>query len=128
PTGSWTAPRPGAPWAPQRNGGRPARSSPPWGCSPRMRVVVAGSSGLIGTALVAPLRRAGHDVVRLVRRRPAATDERGWDPPAGRRDDGALDDTRPVVNLCGGHPGGERWGGGVKQGTPNATETATPQA
>ncbi|MET0189637.1 MAG: NAD-dependent epimerase/dehydratase family protein, partial [Pseudonocardia sediminis] len=56
-----------------------------------MRVVVAGSSGLIGTALVAHLRGAGHEVLRLVRRTPAAPDERGWDPPSGRLDEGALD-------------------------------------
>ena len=56
-----------------------------------MRVVVAGSSGLIGTSLVSALRAAGHDVVRLVRRAPSAPDERGWDPPAGRIDDGRFD-------------------------------------
>jgi hypothetical protein len=39
-----------------------------------VRVVVAGSSGLIGTALVAHLRAAGHEVLRLVRRAPAAPD------------------------------------------------------
>jgi uncharacterized protein (DUF488 family) len=37
-----------------------------------VRVVISGSSGLIGTALVAHLRAAGHDVLRLVRRTPAA--------------------------------------------------------
>jgi len=34
----------------------------------RMRVMVAGSSGLIGKAIVASLKADGHDVVRLVRR------------------------------------------------------------
>jgi uncharacterized protein (TIGR01777 family) len=80
-----------------------------------MRVIVAGSSGLIGTALVAALRQAGHDVVRLVRRRPAATDERGWDPPAGRLDDDALDDADAVINLCGVNLGAKRWSGEFKQ-------------
>ena len=47
-----------------------------------MRVVIAGSSGLIGTTLVAQLRQAGHDVLRLVRRPARAPDERAWDPPA----------------------------------------------
>src|ERR1700691_3112763 len=36
-----------------------------------MKVAVTGSSGLIGTALVASLRSDGHDVVKLVRRRTA---------------------------------------------------------
>lgn len=66
-----------------------------------MRVVVAGSSGLIGTELVSALRRDGHDVRRLVRRGASAPDERSWDPPSGRIDDGALDDADAVVNLCG---------------------------
>jgi uncharacterized protein YbjT (DUF2867 family) len=35
-----------------------------------MRVLVAGSSGLIGTAVCARLVAAGHDVVRVSRRRP----------------------------------------------------------
>jgi len=80
-----------------------------------VRVVVSGSSGLIGTALVADLRAAGHDVLRLVRRTPAAPDERGWDPPAGRIDAGTFDGADAVVGL-GGVPIGDRpWSGARKQ-------------
>lgn len=80
-----------------------------------MRIAVAGSSGLIGSALVPALRAAGHEVVRLVRRAPAAADERGWDPPAGRLDDGALDGVHAVVNLCGAGIGERRWTAARKQ-------------
>ncbi len=80
-----------------------------------MRVVVAGSSGLIGTALVAHLREAGHEVLRLVRRTPAAPDERGWDPPAGRVDDGTFDGVDAVVNLNGVGIGDRPWSGARKQ-------------
>ena len=80
-----------------------------------MRVIVAGSSGLIGTALVAQLRATGHDVLRLVRRRPAAPDERGWDPPAGRIDEGAFDGVDVVVNLNGVGIGDRPWSGARKQ-------------
>jgi uncharacterized protein (TIGR01777 family) len=74
-----------------------------------MRVVIAGSSGVIGTSLVAALRQARHDVIRLVRRPPAAPDERGWDPDAGRLDEDALDHADAVVNLCGAGLGDKRW-------------------
>jgi len=37
-----------------------------------MRVLVSGASGLVGSALVPALETAGHSVVRLVRREPAA--------------------------------------------------------
>lgn len=80
-----------------------------------MRVMIAGSSGLIGTSLVPHLRHAGHEVLRLVRREPRAPDERGWDPPAGRLQDGALDGVDAVVNLCGVGIGERRWSGARKQ-------------
>jgi uncharacterized protein (TIGR01777 family) len=80
-----------------------------------VRVVVAGSSGLIGTALVADLRHAGHEVLRLVRRTPAAPDERGWDPPAGRIDDGTFDGVDAVINLNGAGIGDRPWSGARKQ-------------
>lgn len=74
-----------------------------------MRILVAGASGLIGSALVDGLRAAEHEVLRLVRRRAEAADERGWDPPAGRIDDGALDGVEAVVNLCGAPIASRRW-------------------
>jgi uncharacterized protein len=80
-----------------------------------MRVVVAGSSGLIGSALLPVLRHAGHEVVRLVRRPAAARDERSWDPPAGRLADNALDGADAVLNLCGAGIGDRRWSQARKQ-------------
>lgn len=74
-----------------------------------MRVVVAGSSGLIGTSLVAGLRQGDHEVVRLVRRLPVAPDERGWDPETGRLDADALEGADAVVNLSGPGIGDKRW-------------------
>ncbi|MBP2473827.1 uncharacterized protein (TIGR01777 family) [Crossiella equi] len=74
-----------------------------------MRVVVAGSSGLIGSALVSELRENGHEVVRLVRRAPSARDERRWDPSSGAFQDGALDGAEAVVNLGGVGIGDKRW-------------------
>lgn len=70
---------------------------------------------MIGTSLVAALRGAGHEVLRLVRRRPVAPDERGWDPSAGRIDVGALDGVDAVVNLCGAGVADKRWSDARKQ-------------
>ncbi|GLZ36172.1 epimerase [Lentzea sp. NBRC 105346] len=80
-----------------------------------MRVVIAGSSGLIGSSLVAALRAERYEVLRLVRRKPAAPDERGWDPYAGRIDEGALDDVQAVINLCGAGIADKRWDDARKQ-------------
>lgn len=80
-----------------------------------MRVLVAGSSGLIGTAVVAQLRSTGHEVLRLVRRAPAGPDERRWDPPAGRIDAGAFDGVDAVVSLGGAGIADRPWSGARKQ-------------
>ncbi|GHJ39422.1 TIGR01777 family oxidoreductase [Streptomyces sp. TS71-3] len=74
-----------------------------------MRVVVAGASGVIGTALTPVLRAAGHEVVRLVRRPPGAADERQWDPTTGVIADGALDGADAVINLCAVDTTAKRW-------------------
>jgi uncharacterized protein len=80
-----------------------------------MRVAIAGSSGLIGTALVPLLRQTGHEVVRLVRGRPRGPDERRWDPSAATMDACALDGIDAVVNLCGSGMADRRWSGEFKQ-------------
>ena len=73
-------------------------------------VVVAGSSGLIGTALVAALDREGRRVVRLLRPgSPAGGEAAMWDPPAGTIDAEALEGAEAVVNLAGIGVAEHRW-------------------
>lgn len=74
-----------------------------------MRVAIGGSTGLIGTALARHLNRNGHEVVRLVRGSVTASDQRHWDPDAGRIDPPGLDDVDAVVNLAGAPIAGGRW-------------------
>lgn len=73
-----------------------------------MRVVVTGSSGLVGSALVAALAARGDEAVRLVRRRPGPGEAR-WDPAAGTLDTAALADAHAVVHLAGAGIGDRRW-------------------
>ena len=72
------------------------------------RVVLAGASGLIGTALADALRARGDDVVRLVRRHPGPGEVR-WDPASRRMDAGVLDGASGVVNLSGASIGRLPW-------------------
>jgi uncharacterized protein len=73
------------------------------------RIAITGSSGLIGTALVAALTQRGDEVVRLVRRAPRAADEVQWDPATRRLDPAVLDGVDGVVNLAGVGVGDKRW-------------------
>jgi uncharacterized protein (TIGR01777 family) len=73
-----------------------------------MQVLVTGSSGLIGTALVAELEAAGHRPIRLVRGR-AGGDTISWDPAAGTIEKAALEGVDAVVHLAGAGIGDHRW-------------------
>lgn len=66
-----------------------------------MKILLAGASGFLGTALRAQLAERGDEVRRLVRREPASANEWRWDPDRGELDDAALDDVDVVVNLAG---------------------------
>jgi uncharacterized protein (TIGR01777 family) len=80
-----------------------------------MRVLIAGSSGLIGRAVGKRFLDSGHDVHRLVRREVRSPGEHSWDPPAGRIDEGAFDGVDAVINLCGAPLFPARWSAARKQ-------------
>jgi hypothetical protein len=80
-----------------------------------MKIVVTGSSGLIGTALVRALRADGHEVRRLVRHDPRAADESYWDPAQHEIDPGALDGIEAVIHLAGVGVADKRWSDAHKQ-------------
>lgn len=80
----------------------------------RMRVVVSGASGLIGTALCDSLARDGHAVTRLVRREAGAGESR-WDPAEGRIDAAAIEGSDAVVHLAGAGIGDRRWTAAYKR-------------
>ncbi|HKQ57485.1 MAG TPA: TIGR01777 family oxidoreductase [Candidatus Eisenbacteria bacterium] len=74
-----------------------------------MRVLVSGTSGLVGGRLVSALRAAGHGVTRLVRTRPRGSLEYRWDPKLGIMDPAALAGCDAVVHLAGESIAAGRW-------------------
>ncbi len=74
-----------------------------------MHVVVTGSSGLVGSALVEALRGRGDRVTRLVRREPSGPDEARWSPGEAEIDASALRGADAVVHLAGAGIGDRRW-------------------
>jgi uncharacterized protein len=75
-----------------------------------MRILITGSSGLIGSALIPLLTGQGHQVVRLVRRAVApGEDVAAWEPEAGKLETSALEQMDAVVHLAGENIGASRW-------------------
>jgi uncharacterized protein len=80
------------------------------------RIVMTGSTGLIGEALIASLTADGHRVQRVVRRAATAgPDDLVWDPVAGTIDAAALEGADAVVHLAGEPIGASRWTPAVKR-------------
>lgn len=79
-----------------------------------MTIAIAGSNGMIGSALAAFLSTGGHRVIRLVRT-PAALDpidgveQRYWNPAAHDITPATLAGADAVVNLCGSNIAAGRW-------------------
>jgi len=74
-----------------------------------MRIVVSGSHGMVGTALLPALAARGHEVIRLVRSPVAASPEIPWDPQAGRLDPASLSGVEAVIHLAGENIASKRW-------------------
>ena len=66
-----------------------------------MRVLITGSSGLIGRALTQSLDADGHEVLSLVRRSPSSESELQWDPATGELNAEDLEGFDAVVHLAG---------------------------
>ena len=81
-----------------------------------MKIVVSGSTGLVGSALTPVLASLGHDVVTLVRRRPAAGEGGvlAWDPERGMIDCDGLEGIDVAIHLAGENVFG-RWSPAKKQ-------------
>ncbi|HEX3000101.1 MAG TPA: NAD-dependent epimerase/dehydratase family protein, partial [Armatimonadota bacterium] len=67
-----------------------------------MRILITGSNGLVGKALVPRLTEQGHLVTKLVRAKPVPGEHAvQWDPSAGVIDGTALDGMDAVIHLAG---------------------------
>jgi uncharacterized protein (TIGR01777 family) len=73
-----------------------------------MRILLAGASGTIGTALTRQLEK-NHEVTRLVRRSPKGPGEIRWNPSSGELDVAAVEQADAVINLSGAGIAGGLW-------------------
>ncbi len=92
-----------------------------------MRVLVSGSSGLIGRAVVAALGQRGDEIV-VLRRRESSGEGVPWDPAAGWVDREALRSRgsfEGVIHLAGAGIGDRRWSDARKRELIDSRVAAT---
>lgn len=80
-----------------------------------MKLLISGSTGLVGSALEELLRAEGHAIARLARpgtKRISTTPQETWirwDPPSGEFDAAAAEGADALVHLAGASIGEGRW-------------------
>jgi uncharacterized protein (TIGR01777 family) len=92
-----------------------------------VRILIAGSSGFLGSALTDVLTGRGHTVVALVRRPASSPGESSWDPYAATYDREAVETADVVVNLAGsptaGNPHSAKWARELRESRVRTTST-----
>jgi len=73
-----------------------------------MKILIGGSHGLVGTALIQSLETQGHEIFRLVRRAPTSKTEVEWSPDRYSIALARIEGFDAVVNLAG-ESIAERW-------------------
>ena len=68
-----------------------------------MKILIAGSHGMVGSAVTCHLIECGYEVIRLVRRAPGPC-EVWWDPDAGQIDTAGLNGLMSAPNASGLKP------------------------
>src|SRR5580698_7918367 len=75
----------------------------------REKVLLSGSSGMLGRAIGAALKRQRVPLLRLVRHEPQNSSEVLWNPAAGLIDAQALEGAAAAVHLSGANVTERRW-------------------
>jgi hypothetical protein len=74
-----------------------------------MKILIGGSHGLVGTALIKTLEADGHEIFRLVRHYPGAETEIEWSPDRYSIQLARIEGFDAVVNLAGESIAEGRW-------------------
>ncbi|MBD3304849.1 NAD-dependent epimerase/dehydratase family protein, partial [candidate division KSB3 bacterium] len=79
-----------------------------------MNILITGSSGFLGSALLQALPRRGHTITRLLRT-SSSPDTPSWDPLRGTISPGAFTNIDAVIHLAGENIGDGRWTAAKKE-------------
>lgn len=76
----------------------------------KMKIVISGSSGLLGKRLTAFLSTGGHQIVKLVRNKDQVTENSVfWNPAAGQVETDRLENADAFIHLSGENVGSGYW-------------------
>lgn len=87
-----------------------------------MRILISGSTGMLGTSLIESLQTGNDTPVRLMRKQsvvtgewPSVTETLRWDPAAGHFESDAAEGADALVHLAGASIADKRWSAARKE-------------
>jgi uncharacterized protein len=80
-----------------------------------LRILISGSTGMLGSALIPLLSTGGHRVVRLVRRPISGEETVLWNPSAGELEAVRLEGFDAFIHLSGEYIADGRWSKGKRE-------------
>lgn len=75
----------------------------------RRKILISGTSGLLGSALCPHLEQAGYEVWRLVRHTSLKPQEVFWNPDSAILNPDQLEDFHSIIHLAGENISAKRW-------------------
>lgn len=92
-----------------------------------MKILISGTSGLVGTHLAPTLEAKGHEIFRLVRKTPKDANEIQWDAKTGFSDgeQAKLKNFDAVIHLAGDNVASENWSQDKKRRIRESRVTGT---
>jgi uncharacterized protein (TIGR01777 family) len=86
----------------------------------QMKILITGSSGLVGSALFDFLASGGHQVYKMVRDKSISPNEITWDPEKGEIDLLKLENFDAIIHLAGENIANKRWTKAQKEKIANS--------
>ena len=73
------------------------------------KILISGSSGLVGTALITELNKRNYEIYTLVRKEPKSSSEFYWSPSKNEIDEKAIELADAIIHLAGENVAEGRW-------------------
>ncbi len=90
-----------------------------------MKILITGSTGLVGSSIISELTKKGYQFIRLVRTESRSINDITWNPETGAIEKPIPNDLSVIIHLCGQNLMSCRWSRKLKKKLYDSRVTST---